>query len=336
MHYVVLGAGAVGSVLGGMLSVSRHTVTLVCREPHARAIASGGLRLRSATGDHAVRPHVCTALADARLDADACVFLTVKAHDAPAAIEELARTGCADLPVFTFQNGVNTEEVAMRHLHRVYGGVCRMTCSMIQPGHAAYRRLGRLIVGKFPRGGDATQRAVADDLEAAGFGVAHSRSVMNDKWLKLAVNTQSVFHAVIDPRDHNVNAFFDLKARILAETQRVFRAAKVRARSCDGSDPTIAEMIDALRRPRVRRESRGMKVGNSVWQDLYLRRPRLEAEYIHGPVIDLAARHGVPAGVNRAALDLARGALAAGEGPDTRRLREVLERVDASCRKAGT
>ena len=51
MQFLVYGAGAVGSVLGGMLSVHRHDVCLVARESHAGAIAAGGLRIKSATGE---------------------------------------------------------------------------------------------------------------------------------------------------------------------------------------------------------------------------------------------------------------------------------------------
>ena len=78
-----------------------------------------------------------------------------------------------------------------------------------------------------------------------------------------------------------------------------------------------------------------MKVGNSVWQDLYLRRPKLEAEYIHGPVVSLGEEHGVDVPFHRAALDFARRALEQADGPETIRLREVLDAVGGFPGKAG-
>ncbi len=43
---VIAGAGAVGSVVGGMLAARGHAVLLVGRDPHMAAIARAGLHLR--------------------------------------------------------------------------------------------------------------------------------------------------------------------------------------------------------------------------------------------------------------------------------------------------
>ena len=67
---VVAGAGAVGSVVGGMLSAHGHDVLLVGRDPHMAAIARDGLRVTGLFGEHRGRPRVATDLADADEPAD--------------------------------------------------------------------------------------------------------------------------------------------------------------------------------------------------------------------------------------------------------------------------
>ena len=114
---------------------------------------------------------------------------------------------------------------------------------MVQPGHASFRALGRLVLGAYPKGSDDTVARFAAALREAGFDAAESKAIVDDKWLKLTVNAQSVFHALIDPRDQDENEFFDLKVAILEETRRVYKAAKIKARSADGKDPSIEEMI---------------------------------------------------------------------------------------------
>lgn len=327
MHVVVYGAGAVGSVLGGMLSLRQHDVTLVGRAALRDAVAADGLRLKSATGEYVARPRVVTSLSASDVPPDGIILLTMKSHDVEAAVAALA--GIPDgVPVVCFQNGVASEELAATRLPRVYGGVCRMTCSMVQPGHASFRARGRVIVGAWPKGSDATGRALAAAFADAGFDAASSRAIMADKWLKLAVNAQSVFSAVIDPRDHDTNEFQDLKRAILEETRRVYRAAKIRARSCDGRDPSLEDMIAELKRPLTRKTEHGVRVHNSTWQDLYTRRPRIEAEYFHGPVIELGRAHGVPTPYHRGALGIARRCLAAGTGPDTVRLADLTAMIE--------
>jgi 2-dehydropantoate 2-reductase len=325
---IVYGAGAVGSVLGGMLSLQRRDVLLIGRAPLVDAVAAEGLRLKSATGEHVVHPRAAVSLSLADVGADPCVLLTVKSHDVPGAVESLAATVEPATPIVCMQNGVASEEAAARRFTRVYGGVVRMTCSMVQPGHASFRALGRVLVGLHPNGTDSVARALAKAFAEAGFDAAASRSITSDKWLKLAVNACSVFHAVIDPRDHDANEFFDLSVGMLEETRRVFKAAKIRARSCDGRDPSIDEMIAELKRPKARRSEHGVKVHNSLWQDLYLKRDRIESEFIFGPLIALGKTHGVPTPYSLAALEAAQRCHQAGAGPERLRVTDVQAAVD--------
>jgi 2-dehydropantoate 2-reductase len=254
--------------------------------------------------------------------------VTVKSHQTAEAAAAIAATVLRQTPVVSFQNGMDNEAVLAEHFENVYAGVCRMTCQMLQPGHASFRRLGRVVVGRHPKGSDAFARAMVKAFQGAGFEACVSRNVTADRWLKLAVNTQSAFHAIVDPRDHEANEFNELKARILEETRGVLKSAKIRPRSCDGKDNTIDEMIADLRRPRMPRADRGMKVHNSTWQDLYLKRATLESAKIHEPIIAMAQEQGIPVPYNRVALELVQRCHAEGTGPGALRLRDVLEAVE--------
>jgi 2-dehydropantoate 2-reductase len=328
MQVVVYGAGALGSVLGGMLAQHKHDVRLVCRPPHAEAINRDGLKIRSATGDYVVKPRAATSIPPGELGEDAFVFVTVKSQHTGEAAARLAEAVPASTPVVSFQNGTGNEDILLERFDNVYGGVCRMTCQMLQPGHASFRRLGRIVVGRYPKGSDARARALGKAFADAGFDASVSRNVGADKWLKVAVNAQSVFNAVVDTRDHDANEFSELKARILEETRSVFRAAKIRARSGDGKDPSVEEMIAELRRPRAPRAQHGIKVHNSVWQDLYLKRESIESPLFHEMIIGLAREHGLKVPCHEVALETVRTCHSDGTGPGTLRLRELLERVD--------
>jgi 2-dehydropantoate 2-reductase len=328
MRFLVLGAGAVGSVLGGMLAVHRHEVCLVGRETHIDAIEAGGLRIKSATAEYLAHPAVAKTISERLCDGVECLVFAVKSQDLPAALEIAAPVVRRDLPVFCIQNGIGSEQSAAERFDHVYGGVVRMTCSMVQPGHVSFQTGGRVVVGHYPKGADTVARSLAAAVTGAGFDAVVSTDIMADKWLKVAVNVQSAFHAVIDGRDHDTNEFQALKVGILEETRRVFKAARIRARSCDGRDPSIEEMIETLRKPRAPRTEHGVKVRNSVWQDLYLKRRAIEADFIHGPVIALGKEHGVPTPYNHAALEIVTRAHREGLGPESLRLSEVLAMVE--------
>src|SRR5690606_9103581 len=67
---VVAGAGAVGSVVGGMLAARGHDVLLTGRAPHMTEIERSGLAVTGIFGEHASRPRTATDLARADEPAD--------------------------------------------------------------------------------------------------------------------------------------------------------------------------------------------------------------------------------------------------------------------------
>jgi len=223
-----MGAGAVGSVLGGLLSVSKHDVLMVGRDDHMRSISADGLRLKSSTAEYLAHPRTINRLSEKDIDADTVVMITAKSHDTSACLDEIARVAPPETTILTMQNGIRNEELAAVRFRDVYGGVCRMTCSMLQPGQASFRHIGRVEVGLYPKGTSPRARAIGKAFAAAGLEVCVSRSIMGDKWLKMAVNVTSAVNAVVDARDHDTPAFFELKARLLEETAAVLAAEKIK------------------------------------------------------------------------------------------------------------
>ena len=96
MRICVVGAGAIGGLLGVKLALSGHELTLVARGAHLEAIRNRGLRLEMSDGSVYVAEGVA-ATADIR----ACgpqdlVILGVKAHQLPPrAAEAQARPALA-------------------------------------------------------------------------------------------------------------------------------------------------------------------------------------------------------------------------------------------------
>ena len=327
MRFIVVGAGAVGGVLGGYLAMHQHKVVLVCRPAHAAAIREhSGLRIKSATGEFTAHLDAEADVADVSFE-DACVLLTAKSYDTQTCLDAIAAVAPAAAPVVSFQNGIANEPMIAERFINTFGGVVRMTCSFLQPGQVTVRKQGRVVVGKYPKGADPFAKQLGAAFEEAGFDTSVSRAIESDKWLKLVVNLQSVWNAVIETRDHDTREFVDLKVGVIEEAQAVLKAAKIKAKPCDGRDMTIEEMITDLRKPRAGRQSSAVRVNNSTWQNLYLGRDRIENAYYHQPIIDLAKANGVAVPFNEAALELAEQSVKEGAGPNALRVNEAIERV---------
>jgi 2-dehydropantoate 2-reductase len=328
MRFVVYAAGAVGGVLGGHLALSKNDVLIVCRDDHARAIAeTGGLRMKSGTGEYLAPLRTTSRLAAEDIDPDTCVLFTPKSNDTTRCVAALAEVAPREVPVVSFQNGVANEEIIAGSFENVFGGVCRMTCSFIQPGGVSFRKMGRLVVGKYPKGAHAFSKKLAGVLGEAGFDVTVSNAIMCDKWLKLVVNLQSAFNAIIDPRDHDGVEFVDLKVGVLEEAKKVLRADKLKAKSCDEREPSIDDVIGELKKPKAPRTPSAVKVNNSTWQNLYLKRKEVENGFFHGPIIELARKHGIATPFNETALELVTQAARSELGPGAFRAADVLSRI---------
>lgn len=64
----------------------------------------------------------------------------MKGQDTEAAIEYL-KAVIADAPVFCFQNGVRSEEIAAQYFSRVYGLMVRVGAVYLEDGEVIARRI---------------------------------------------------------------------------------------------------------------------------------------------------------------------------------------------------
>lgn len=106
LRYVVLGAGAVGGVIGASLHLAGRPVTFVARGDHLDRIRTDGLLVDRADGRHVVRTPVAGSAAEVDWSEPAVVVLAVKSHHTEAALDDLARHAPDGTAVLSAQNGV--------------------------------------------------------------------------------------------------------------------------------------------------------------------------------------------------------------------------------------
>ena len=87
---LIAGAGALGSVVGGLLAARGVPVTLLGRADHLESVRRDGLRIEGLFGDHHVRDLRCVSEAGELRGRFGTVFLTVKSWDTDAT----AATSC--------------------------------------------------------------------------------------------------------------------------------------------------------------------------------------------------------------------------------------------------
>jgi len=193
MRIGIIGAGAIGCVVGGLLTKAGHDVTLVDQWPeHIETMKQRGLRLSGTCGEHTIP---VKALHIHELQGVAtpfeAIFVSVKSYDTEwAAQMALAYLEQPDGVVVDFQNGVNDERVAsVVGKARCLGCVITIGAGMYEPGHAMRTDSGSVGFKIGEHDGRDTPRAQA--LARVMNDVAGAKVTTNlwgERWSKLAVN----------------------------------------------------------------------------------------------------------------------------------------------------
>jgi 2-dehydropantoate 2-reductase len=338
---VLLGGGAVGSLVGGGLAAAGHDVVLIDGWPeHVRAIREHGLVVDAPEGEQRTRPEAWD-LGDAhRLrDADVSVaFLTVKLYDTDWAASLLATWLKPHVPVVTLQNALVEERVARavgwgRTLGAIGGGL-----SVFMAGPGRVRRAGRRGAAGGPvfkvgeMYGRSTPRAerIASLLSAVDTA-AVTTDLWTERWTKLCANTMTTGVSGLTglslietyTRDDTCRIAITLAAEAIAvgealgfRLQKLFGAApRVWCEAAGGDEAALAAARQAMAGQAAAMVEGGM---SGTLQDLRKGRPT-EVAFFNGFIAAEAERLGVaaPTHARIAALiaEAERGRLAI--GPET-------------------
>lgn len=290
MRYVVVGAGAIGGVVGGRLSEHGHDVLLVARGAHGAAIRAEGLLVRSPDGEVNVRVPVVEHAAAAGIGEGDVVLVAVKGQDTPIVLDALA-SAPPDTPIVCLQNGVDNERQALRRFSRVYAVPVMCPAAHLRPGvvdACSSPVAGILDVGRYPHGIDDVAEAVAAAFDGSGFSSVARADVMRFKWAKLLMNLGNALEAACGP---------------IPPGSRLYRAARAEGRAvidaagidCATTEEDAERRGDLLAIRPIAGEQRG---GGSSWQSLARGTGSIEADQLNGEVVLLGRLLGVPTPVN--------------------------------------
>jgi 2-dehydropantoate 2-reductase len=324
VRVLVVGAGAVGSFLGGCLAEAGHDVAFLDR----RDVPAGAREPlvivhpgdRRVTVEVAVAgPGAPDALAWAGTAPGTPPDLTVlatKQFDLPAGLVLAARW--PDAAVLTVQNGIGAEEMALaaRPAAGLIAASLTAAVRLHHPGHG--EDLGVAVAHRLRRGGLALAPA-AGPVEplvgqlVAAFRKAGLRTVrLGDaramKWSKLLGNLAgNATSALLDEDPGAVYAdprLFEIERRQLAETVATMRALGLRPVALPGADVRL--LILATRLPGwlarllMARVMGGARGGKMPSLRVHLRHADgpTEVRWLNGAVAETAARVGLEAPVN--------------------------------------
>jgi 2-dehydropantoate 2-reductase len=313
MHILIVGAGAVGSLLGHRLAGSGHAVTLVGRPAWAAAVASQGLIL-----EHGGRVQVernLVAVTDVRqlVGAPDLIVCTTKAYDTGAALRQAAPVmqKAAGAPLLLVQNGVGGEALAAqaRPGAPLLSGALTLTVEVTAPGRIRLTTT-RGGVGLASVSAAASRDRVAELLRRADFEVKVYRDFRAMKWSKLLLNMLgNALPAILDmppDRAYAARRLFAVERAAFREALAVMRGLEIDPVALPGYPvPLLAwgmdRLPDAVLHPLFQRFVAGGRGGKppSLHLDLLRGKRQSEVDFLNGAVVAGAESIGMPVPVNR-------------------------------------
>jgi 2-dehydropantoate 2-reductase len=206
MKICIVGAGAIGGLLGAKLAQAGAAVTLIARGPQLAAIRDHGLKLIAEDGGEiVVHPRATDRIAEAGVQD--LVILGMKAHQVAAVVSNLPDMYHDETMVLTAQNGipwwyfmkhggphegqrlesVDPGGIVADHLPvtRVVGSVVYPAAEITAPGVIRHIEGNRFSVGEIDNSDTPRIRQVSETLRRAGFKAPVLSDIRSEIWTKL-------------------------------------------------------------------------------------------------------------------------------------------------------
>jgi 2-dehydropantoate 2-reductase len=323
----IIGAGAIGGVIGAYLIRSGEEVVFVDRdEAHVQAINENGLTIQLKEDAFTVQAEAFTPesfiSSHDQLD---IVFLAVKAQHTKEAIRPFEPLMKEDSFVVSFQNGLCEYDIAeVVGSERTVGCFVNLFADYIEPGKIEYGGVGSLFIGEID--GTVSRRVIdlTDRLQCWGEAKA-TTNIFGYLWSKLAYGamltaTAATNNEIADffenPQLHGVLNALGTEVLKVAEKQGVV------PEPFDDWNPALlypqkkeAELQKSYF--RLAKRLRGYtKTRSGIWRDLAVRKRKTEVPEHLNPIIRIGEEHGL-------------------ELPLTHRLLAIIQEIENGQREMG-
>jgi 2-dehydropantoate 2-reductase len=298
LDIVIIGAGAMGGLFGGLLAESGQKMRFVdVPGPHLTALIRNGLRLRTDSGERTI--NVRAGLADSFTGQCDLAIVFTKGPHTEAAVRGAAHLIGPASWVLTVQNGLGNEAAIRTAVPRarVATGMTSWPADLAGPGHVTSHGHGSVRIWSGEPEPDAVMQRIAGVLTAAGLDCIADPQVQAAIWEKVAFNAAmnsvaAVTRLPVGPiADHPAGRV--LVYAIVAETLAVARALGL---AVDGD--RVQRTLDL-----AFADHRGHQP--SMLQDVLAGRPT-EIETINGAIVAQAVALGLDTPVTRTLRDLVR------------------------------
>ncbi|WP_144391454.1 2-dehydropantoate 2-reductase [Pleionea sediminis] len=302
MKVAILGAGAIGCYLGGVLKLSGIPVTLIGREAIKHSIIeNSGITITDYLGrsDQVMPDEFLTDDLKEQYD---CVFITVKCHTLPLIVESLNCISNKKSTLIFMQNGIGSLSQIREQLvtNNIYQGITPF--NVLQQDKAKFHQAteGHFIFAECP-----ATKFIQSKLLVNQFECELSTDMESVIYGKLLLNLNNALNAISDcPIKEELEnpVCRQILATAMSEWLLVSKKRQVSLKQFTKVPPSWLPKILRLPNALFRLLARSMlaidpTARSSMWEDIKNRR-KTEVDFINGAVVRLGRELNIATPVN--------------------------------------
>jgi 2-dehydropantoate 2-reductase len=276
---IILGAGAIGSALGALLS-KKNDVTLIGNKAHVDAVNSKGLKI---TGDVNGIFHLEADTEIHEIPEETLIVLTTKAYDSKEAMQRIDKLLKKDTVVLVLQNGLGNEEIVKKATTRkikILRAITAMAVESFKPGEIRYWR-GETIIER-----DVISEKIAEIFNSCSLKTSLADDMANKIWCKLLVNcVVGPLTAVFRVRNHEIlrDSLAAVRHHIVRECMAVGKAEAIAFQ--EGLEKRVDEEISKYTN------------FSSMCQDI-MKGNKTEIDFLNEKIVELGKKNQIPTPMN--------------------------------------
>lgn len=291
MRIAIIGAGAIGSIFGGLLSEAGYDVSLidVWRE-HVEEINRRGLHIQGVSGDRVIKVRASYRV-DEVGEVDLAI-LAVKAYNTRRSLEDWIEIFREDTVLLSIQNGlIPIEELSLNGVIRhILRGVTNHGATVIGPGKIYHAGAGPTYIGILSDTSMDTALSIVEMFNDAGIETYFHGDIESVVWSKLIVNI--AVNALTALTRYRNGAVIEIRELSLLMDEAISEALKI-----------VGELGVKLLYDDPYKYVRDVVKGtynnkSSMLQDIE-RGGRTEIDYLNGAIVRLGEELGIDTPVNR-------------------------------------
>jgi 2-dehydropantoate 2-reductase len=307
MEITVIGAGAIGGVLGAHLVKAGNKVIFCDKDQeHVHAMNTRGLRIEGPDETFTVE---CDAYTPEQLVKENkvldTVFLCVKAQHTKEALKPFLHLIGEKTNVVSFQNGLCENEIAsLIGREKTIGCFVNFSADYLEPGRVLYGGVAALYLGELD--GQISQRVIDLQKILQCWGPAQvTDNIWGYLWGKMSYAGLLYATALVDETMAAVVRKVDIRDTLMELCSEILEVADKEGVKPIGFDDWVPELVypresrdqqvlDYQLEKLAERMASNKKTKSGIWRDLAVRKRRTEIDSQLVPILEMGASHQVP------------------------------------------